>query len=254
VDKVNGPRDRVLLRDVARRANVSGSTASRALSDDPRISRATRELVKAAAADLHYVPNAAARSLRARRTRTLGLLLPDLRDPVHGQIASAFEEQARTEGYCVIVVAGERDVLRERLALRIFAEHGTDGVAVVSSVVSPRELRERVDPDRLILVWPDHRSMPRNGGPPEPGVISTDDSSGVRAAVNHLIDQGCRRIVYASGGVRASNTIRMDATAATMRSRKIGPAMRSLVATAGLDGVAGLSAEVGADIPDAHVC
>ena len=145
MDKVNGPRDRVLLRDVARRANVSGSTASRALSDDPRISRATRELVKAAAADLHYVPNAAARSLRARRTRTLGLLLPDLRDPVHGQIASAFEEQARTEGYCVIVVAGERDVLRERLALRIFAEHGTDGVAVVSSVVSPRELRERVD-------------------------------------------------------------------------------------------------------------
>jgi len=97
VEKVNGPRDRVLLRDVARRANVSGSTASRALSDDPRISRATRELVKAAAADLHYVPNAAARSLRARRTRTLGLLLPDLRDPVHGQIASAFEDLASDE-------------------------------------------------------------------------------------------------------------------------------------------------------------
>src|SRR4051794_34328568 len=57
VEKVTGPRDRVLLRDVARQANVSGSTASRALADDPRISRATRELVKTAAAALHYVPN-----------------------------------------------------------------------------------------------------------------------------------------------------------------------------------------------------
>ena len=75
---VNGLRRRVLLRDVARRANVSNSTASRALADDPRISQATRENVKAAAAELQYVPNAAARSLRLRHTSTLGLLIPNL--------------------------------------------------------------------------------------------------------------------------------------------------------------------------------
>ena len=118
--KGDGPRRRVLLKDVALRVNVSGSTASRALADDPRIGAATRLAVKAAAAELNYVPNAAARSLRARRTRTLGLLLPDLRDPVHGQVASAFEQEARLQGYGVMVVAGERDLGRERLALRIF--------------------------------------------------------------------------------------------------------------------------------------
>ncbi len=254
VDKVTGPRERVLLRDVARRANVSGSTASRALSDDPRISVATRELVKAAAADLHYVPNAAARSLRVRRTRTLGLLLPDMRDPVHGQVASAFEQEARQQGYCVIVVAGERDLVRERLALRIFAEHGTDGVAVVASVLSPRELRERVDPDRLILVWPDHRSMPRKAGKPIDGVISTDDESGVRAAVEHLIEQGSRRIAYAGDGVRASNTIRAEATAATLRSHGIRTPMRTLVAASGPDRANVLAADLAADLPDAVVC
>ncbi|MEA2610831.1 MAG: hypothetical protein QOG32_557, partial [Chloroflexota bacterium] len=63
-----GPRRRVLLKDVADSANVSGSTASRALADDRRISLATRLAVKAAAAELQYVPNAAARSLRMRRT------------------------------------------------------------------------------------------------------------------------------------------------------------------------------------------
>ena len=128
-----------------------------------------------------------------------------------------------------MVVAGERDLVRERLALRIFAEHGTDGVAIVSSVLSPKELRERVDPDRLVLVWPDHRSLPRRGGPRTPGVIQTDDASGVRAAVNHLLDNGCRRVAYVSSGVRDSNTTREEAAAETLRERGIREPMRTFV-------------------------
>jgi DNA-binding LacI/PurR family transcriptional regulator len=251
----DGSRRRILLKDVAQRANVSGSTASRALADDKRISAATRQLVKAAAADLHYVPDAAARSLRVRRTRTLGLLLPDLRDPVHGQVASAFEQEARQQGYCVMVVAGERDLVRERLALRIFAEHGTDGVAIVSSVLSPKELRERVDPDRLVLVWPDHRSLPRRDGPRVPGVIQTDDASGVRAAVDHLLDGGCRRVAYAAGGHRASNTIRAETVAATLRDRGIRTPMRAFAAPVDAwRAPAELAAEIAADLPEALVC
>jgi len=249
------PRRRILLKDVAQRANVSGSTASRALADDPRISAATRQNVKAAAADLHYVPDAAARSLRVRRTRTLGLLLPDLRDPVHGQVASAFEEEARRQGYTVMVVAGERDLVRERLALRIFREYGTDGIAIVSSVLSPKELRERVDPDRLVLVWPDHRSLPRRDGPRVPGVIQTDDASGVRAAVLHLIDAGCRRIGYAEGGHRASNSVRAETTAATIRDRGIRTPMRSFPAPVDAWRAPGeLAAAIAADLPEALVC
>jgi LacI family transcriptional regulator len=248
------PGPRILLRDVAMRASVSASTASRALADDPRISVATRELVKVAAADLHYVPNAAARSLRVRRTRTLGLLLPDVRDPVHGQIASAFEQEASQAGYCVIVVSGERDAARERIGLRTFAEHGTDGVAVVSSLLSPRELRERVDPERLVHAWPDHRTMPRTGGPAQPGVIQTDDAAGVRAAVRHLIDGGSRRIAYAGDGVRASNTVRAEATAATLRERGVRPALRTFVAPNGAGHAGELAAQVAAAQPDAVVC
>ncbi|MBF6605008.1 MAG: LacI family DNA-binding transcriptional regulator [Chloroflexi bacterium] len=251
----NGPRRRILLKDVAQRANVSGSSASRALADDPRISLATRQAVKTAAADLQYVPNAAARSLRVRRTRTLGLLLPDLRDPVHGQVASAFEQEARQQGYCVMVVAGERDLVRERLALRIFAEHGTDGVAIVSSVLSPRELRERVDPDRLVLVWPDHRSLPRRDGPRVPGVIQTDDASGVRAAVDHLVESGCRQVAYVASGVRDSNTTRAETVAATLRSRGIRTPMHTFVGSVDAWRAPGdLAAEIAANLPEAIVC
>lgn len=254
-DGVAGPRRRVLLKDVAQAAKVSGSTASRALADDPRISVATRLSVKAAAAELHYVPNAAARSLRVRRTRTLGLLLPDLRDPVHGQIASAFEGEARQRGYCVIVVAGENDLVRERLALRIFAEHGTDGVAIVSGVISPREARERVDPDRLVLVQPDHRSLPRRDGPLAPGVIQTDDASGMTAAVNHLVDSGYRRIGYVEGGARASNAVRAEAVAATLRSRGIRTPLHTYTASDDAWRAPGdLAAQVSADLPEALLC
>lgn len=250
-----GPRRRVLLNDVARSANVSGSTASRALADDPRISLATRLTVKAAAAELNYVPNAAARSLRMRHTLTLGLLIPDLRDPVHGQVASGFEEEARRSGYCVIMVAGENEPVRERLALKIFAEHGADGVAIVSSAISPREARERVDPERLVLVQPDHNSLPRREGVLTPGVILTDDATGMRAAVNHLLDNGYRRIAFVEGGGGASSRVRSEAVAATLRSRGVRTALRTFAATGDTwRDPTDLAAEIAADLPEALVC
>ncbi|HTS15234.1 MAG TPA: LacI family DNA-binding transcriptional regulator, partial [Candidatus Sulfotelmatobacter sp.] len=221
-----GPRRRILLRDVAMAANVSDSTASRALSDDPRISVATRQAVKKAAARLEYVPNAAARSLRRKHTATLGLLIPNLSDPIHGQIALGFEEEATRSGYCVIMVDGHDAPTRERLALKVFAEHGADGVAIVSSAISPREARERVDPARLVLVQPDHRSLPRHEGALAPGVILTDDASGVRAAVEHLIDCGYRRLGYVHGDGGASDAERQAAVTATLRARGIRAALR----------------------------
>ncbi len=249
------PRRRVLLTDVAKSAKVSDSTASRALADDQRISLATRRKVKAAAAELHYVPNAAARSLRVRRTKTLGLLLPDLRDPVHGQVASAFEQEARQRGYCVIIVAGEKDLARERVALRIFAEHRTDGVAIVSCVISPKDARERVDPDRLIFVQPDHRSLFRSDGPRVAGVIQTDDAGGARAAVDHLVDNGYRRIAYVGGGARASNAVRAEAVAKALRDRGIRTAPISYANSAeGWRTPGDLAAVIAADLPEALVC
>ena len=249
------PRRRVLLKDVARAAHVSGSTASRGLADDPRISLATRLSVKAAAAELNYVPNAAARSLRMRHTLTLGLLIPDLRDPVHGQVASGFEEEARRSGYCVIMVAGETEPVRERLALKIFAEHGADGVAIVSGAISPREARERVDPDRLILVQPDHGSLPRREGALPPGVILTDDASGLRAAVNYLVDNGYRRVAWVEGGAGATNKVRAEAVASTLRARRVRAPLRVFAASDDTWRSPGeLAATIAADLPEALVC
>jgi DNA-binding LacI/PurR family transcriptional regulator len=251
----HGLRRRVLLRDVARSANVSDSTASRALADDPRISLATRLNVKNAAAELQYVPNAAARSLRRRHTATLGLLIPNLSDPIHGQIASGYEEEAGQRGYCVIMVDGDNSPTRERLALKVFAEHGADGVAIVSSAISPREGREWVDTARLVLVQPDHRSLPRRSGPVAPGVILTDDAAGVQAAVNHLIDNGYRRIGYVRGESGAANSLREAAVATTVRDRGVRTPPRIFPAAADAwRHPRSLAEAIAADLPEALVC
>jgi LacI family transcriptional regulator len=250
-----GLRRRVLLRDVAAAAKVSDSTASRALADDPRISVATRQAVKAAAAELQYVPNAAARSLRMRHTSTLGLLIPNLDDPIHGQIAAGFEEEASRNGYCVIMVAGDDVPARERLALHVFAEHGADAVAIVSSAISPREGRERVDPARLVIVQPDHRTLPRHAGPVTPGVIMTDDAAGVRSAVEHLLDCGYRRIAYVEGEGGPSNALREATVAAAIRGRGTRATTRTFHADDDAwRAPAALAAEIAADPPEALVC
>jgi LacI family transcriptional regulator len=246
---------RVLLGDVARAANVSKATASRALSGDGRISFRTRTSVIKAADELRYVPNVLARSLRVRRTRTLGLLLVDLSDPVHGQVASGFEQEAGERGYRVIFVAALNDPVEERRALKIFAEHGTDGVTVVSGILDPSEAQTLAPRERLIVVQPDHRSMLRRRGPLPAGVIQTDDESGVEAAVKHLLANGFRDIAYVGRGTRASNAVRRDAVARSLKDEGIRGPLRSFKvaddAQQTSDQIAALLTE---DLPDAVIC
>lgn len=213
---------RVTLADVAVRAGVSRATASRALADDPRISTATRVAVRDAASDLEYVPNVAARGLRARHTRTLGLLLPDLGDPVHAQVAAGFELEAAVAGYTVIFVAGMNSIASERRALTVFAERSTDGVALVSSILDPGEARVRTLGRPLVLVQPDHRSLARGAGELPPGVVCTDDVAGIRQAALHLLSGGRRDIAYLGSGHKASNALRRETAERAIRgeSRK----------------------------------
>ncbi len=246
---------RIVLDDVAKLAKVSRSTASRALADDTRISEPTRDLVKAAATKLQYVPNAAARSLRARHTRILGLLLANLSDPVHGQIAAAFQQVAWADGYQVLFAAGLQDPILERQALDIFTEHAADGVAMVSCVLSPKDALARVRPDRLITVQPDHRRVGRYRGPLHPGVIMTDDAGGVEAVIDHLVSVGYRDIAYIGSGARASSIVHREAVTRQMRAHGIRPRLDRFPSVEDTwrepDAIADL---IVADLPEVLVC
>lgn len=202
------PERRVRLADVARLADTSEATASRALKDDPRIGEATRAAVRAAAHKLGYVPNAAARSLRAKRTHILGLLLDDLADPVHGKVAAGFEEAAASRGFAVFMMTGLHDAEREQRALRTFLEHRADGVVLASCVSDPSDVLGYVPRDHVVFVQPDYPALADGAEPPARGVLRSDDAGGIIAAVEHLVGQGYRRIAYVGPGAGASDALR----------------------------------------------
>jgi LacI family transcriptional regulator len=248
------PERRVLLADVARIAGTSQATASRALKDDPRIGAATRSAVRAAAQKLGYVPNAAARSLRAQRTHILGLLLDDLADPVHGKVAAGFEEAAASQGYAVFMMTGLHDLEREQRALTAFHEHRADGIALASCVSDPADVHRRIAKDRVVFVQPDYPALADGRDAPARGVVRTDDAAGVAASVRHLADRGYRRLTFVGPATSASGMLRRATASETVESLGLEP-LRYL--DTGIDGrrdATGVAEDLAADPPDAVLC
>ena len=248
------PERRVVLADVARVAGTSEATASRALKHDPRIGEATRAAVQAAARKLGYVPNAAARSLRARRTHILGLLLDDLADPVHGKVAAGFEEAAAAEGYAVFIMTGLHDPEREQRALTAFVEHRADGIVLASCVSDPADVLARVPADRVLFVQPDYPGLADGAEAPARGVLRTDDTAGVAATVRHLVERGYRQIAYVGPGSWASDSIRRAAATTTLEELGHGP-IRFI--DAGVDGwrdASHVARVLAAEPPDSVLC
>jgi len=209
--------------------------------------------VRDAAANLGYVPNAAARSLRAQRTHILGLLLDELADPVHGQLAAGVEAAAAERGLAVFIMTGLHAQEREVRALRAFLEHRTDGIILASTISDPADIRGRVASDRYVLVQPDYPRLAK-AGPPDRGVIRSDDAAGMRAIVDHLAERGYRRLAYVGAGGGAEDVLRRRA--AIDAADRAGLARPTLY-DAGLEGwrdPAAIAAQLEENLPDAVMC
>src|SRR5205823_993720 len=155
---------------------------------DARIGSGTRGRVEYVAAQLGYVPNQAARSLVLRATRTLGLLVPDVTDPIHGQVVAGFEDEAALQGYTVIMANGFEWPDREARALQVFARHQADGIVVLGGVLDQRQVLASVHPSRVVFV--DGENIELGVGSKEDlplGCIRADDGAGVEEMVAHLI-------------------------------------------------------------------
>lgn len=242
------------LADVAAHARVSLATASRALAGDRRITAATREAVRAAADELHYIPNVAARNLRAQRTRTLGLLLSDLADPDHARVGAGFENEAAASGYTVFIVAARKVVDAERRAMIAFKEQNTDGICIASASLPLDEAQHIAGSVPLTIVQPDHPSVASEHFRLPDGAIRTDDTSGTEQSVRHLIARGYRDIAYLGAGMGATNLLRR-AAAVRMLQEELGRSMRTFeVGDETWRDPAALTEALGPVLPEAVIC
>lgn len=243
------------LDDLAHVLGVSASTVSRALRADPQISLRTRERVRRAATEHNYVPNTAARSLVMRHSHTFGLLIPDLTDPVHGQLATGFEQQAAAAGYSVIIATTLRDPANERRSLEVFAGSRVDGIAVWGSFENPSDVVAAVGPSPVVFLATENPRLARSREPALVGSIRADEATGIRDLVRHLIEQDRRRFVYVGGPVAASNLVRRTAASEALDAAGLRRALTTISAgDTGWRSPAALVERIQARAPDAIIC
>ena len=189
------PDPPVTLRDVAARAGVHPATASRALNPETRIlvSEDTARRVLDAAEALGYSPNPVARSLRTRRSHTVGVLIPDLNNPLFPPIVRGLEDRLAVDGYVALIGNTDSDDQRERMVFDQMRARHVDGLVLATARLRHPLLAEasRAElPVVLINRLAQDYSFPS---------VSVDNERGVRMAVGHLAGLGHRRIAHIAG-------------------------------------------------------
>ncbi len=183
------------IKDVAAAVGVSVATVSNALNDKPNVGTAMRRKVLSAAKRMGYLPHRAAQAMRTGRTRTIGLVLPDLTNPFFPQLAQAVENKARQLGLLVCLVDSQKTVDGEVDGLALLGQHGVDGIiwCPVGRRLPP-PLRAIGRPVVLI-------DRPRPGF----AVVQADNRMGGRLLARYALQQGHTRVGLLSGPAHVAN-------------------------------------------------
>lgn len=185
----------VSVRDVAEDAGVSVGTVSNVLNRPEKVSVETVERVQRSIARLGFVRNDAARQLRAGRSRTIGLIVLDIRNPFFAEVARGAEERADDDRRAVLVANSDEKATREARHLDLFEEQRVSGVLITPIADAlPRlaQMQERGIP--VVLV-------DRETSDPRFASVAVDDVGGGRIAAEHLLAVGKRRLAFVGGPV-----------------------------------------------------
>ena len=189
----------ITIRDVARAAGVSVATVSRVLNGSGPASAAARSRIQAAARELRYSPNAAARTLSTRVTRTIGVLLPDLHGEYFSEVIRGADQEAQRQGFHLLVSNSHDDRAELEAAMRAMRGR-IDGLVVMWPDADPPGLADNVsDALPVVLV---NSPVEAAAGAHTVETIGVDNYGGAYAMVRHLASLGHRRIALLAGGSR----------------------------------------------------
>jgi LacI family transcriptional regulator len=189
------------ISDVAERAGVSAMTVSRVVNNTGYSSQVTRTRVEAAIAELGYVPNALARQLRSKRTKTLALVVSDISNPFFTTIARGVEDVAARHGFSVMYCNTDESEREEAQYLLMLVERQVDGVLLVPAGRSGTSFR-LLAAHRMPVVVLDRRVAGHHVDS-----VRCDSEAGAHALTRHLIGLGHRRIAVLAGRRTISTSV-----------------------------------------------
>lgn len=187
----------VTIKDIAQELKISVSTVSRALADNPLVKPETREAVKYLAKKYSYRPNFTALSLRSNKTKTLGIIIPQLVHEFFSMVIRGIEDFAYSNNYNVIICSTHESYDREVIDTKALINGRIDGLlACISKETENFDHFKEFTERNLPLVFFDCICDEINA----PKVVLDDFDAGYKAT-KHLIEQGCKRIGYVGGPI-----------------------------------------------------
>ena len=187
------------LQDVARHAQVSTATVSRALSQPSVVSQRTLKRVQQAIETTGYVVNEAARSLRKKRSGALLVMVPAVSSPFFSLVMRGLEVTAAQEGYNILVANTEDDAFKERQLFSYVQQNRADGVLILGgrSPVQKEEVQGRIPPVVAVNERIEGISVP---------TVAVNGSDAASAVVRYLLGLGHRRIGHISGPIQRTSS------------------------------------------------
>ena len=182
----------ITIRELARELGLSVSTISKALHNSYEISEDTKKRVLEAAVSLNYIPNPYASSLRGRKSKNIGVVIPEVADSFFSLAINGIESIAKEKGYHVLICLTHENFENEKAILKEFKGGRVDGVLLsVSRETSQSDHIRELIADGVPVIFFD-----RVCEEIETPKITTDDFASAYKATEHLIQQGCSRVAF----------------------------------------------------------
>lgn len=194
------------LNDVARKAGVSTATVSRCLNSPERVIESTRKKVMDAVSSLGYSPNFGARVMAAKRTNTIGAIIPTMENAIFARGLQAFQEELRAHGYTLLVASSSYRSDVEEEQIRALVSRGADGLLLIGHDRAPsiRRFLEMQNVPALVAWTHDpHATLPS---------IGFDNRRSMRALAEKILELGHRRIAVISAAMKTNDRARSRVT------------------------------------------
>lgn len=182
--------EKVTIKDIARVANVSYATVSRALSGSPEIGDATREKILKICDEMKYIPDSVARSMVKRTTNIIGVVTASINNPFMSELIEAIEIAARDRGYNLMVCNSSYDLELEKHQFSLLLGRRVDGIIVIPAGHDTAANLSGYESDVPVVY------VSENLQDGQASYVAIDNAAGARTGVEYLYSKGHRRILY----------------------------------------------------------